>query len=58
MASQQDKDEYARKVGRLVQPAKPFPKVPDVFKKKPEYKAGWEAYEKAVQEWIETGRGG
>jgi hypothetical protein len=58
MATTQDKNEYDKKTGRLVQPAKAFPRIPNAVKENPKYKQAWEEYEKQIDEWVRTGRGG
>lgn len=58
MANEQDRKEFEKRTSTLVQPPKPFPKVPDYMKRTPAYKEAWESWEKEVQKWIESGRGG
>lgn len=56
MANQQDKDEFDRlSGGSFVPPTKPFPRIPDIFKTRKDYREAWEQYEKEIQKWIESG---
>ncbi len=53
MASESELAEYNKQAtspSRVAFP--PFPKIPDVFKQRPEYRAAWDKFEAEVNEWI------
>jgi hypothetical protein len=53
MASDSEKAEFDKQAttsSRVAFP--PFPKIPEVFKQRPEYRAAWDEFEKRVDEWI------
>ena len=53
MASDSDKAEFDKQAttsSRVAFP--PFPKIPEIFKQRPEYRAAWEQFEAQVNDWV------
>ncbi len=55
MATDADKAEFDRQaIKATTQPFKPFPRIPDRFKRNPEDRAAWQAHEAAIDDWVRS----
>ncbi len=53
MATEAELAEYNKQaVSPTRAPFPPFPKIPEIFKQRPEYRAAWDKFEAEVNEWI------
>ena len=55
MATELDRKEFEKRTSILIQPPKPFPKIPEAVKENPKYRAAWEEFDRQVAEWVKSG---